>query len=266
MRADRRFLRGQALAECLVLAATLVVVLAAVRLVTQLQEARATAQAASRLLAFDCVALARRCATGSLPRAAADQAWQAEAGPVRSLPDTPAPRPRLPAADGGALLAEPPRMQVGTRRFDAMQASLDAYGLRSLGGAWSVLDAAAGPRAFGLASEGGLHAVRLDVRARLPGWDDAVGRSTLAFRADTVVLGGDWAASGPRGDARSVAARVEAGRRLPGVDEAVGLGLAPARALAIGAAALGLEASRPALRPAAPDPDLVPVDRLGGAR
>lgn len=262
-------MRGQALAETLVVAIVLVPLAVLVLMLGKYQSIRSATVMASRSLAFDCAARPSDCgdAAGVAVLVAATRQRHFAGGPQWR---DHAGRPLLEnLADVDGTLARQ-RFDAGLATAAGRAASTD---LRGIGGAGlavaSVLGGLAGPPRFGLGTEDGLleASVRTEVarsRAGAAAGFPTLDPPTLALHARTVVLTDAWNASGPGGGPASVSARVAAGAQLDSLREArLAVGYQLTRWSIDLMGAIGLEPSASQFRHRHTDPDSVPADRLG---
>ncbi|MEN9315875.1 MAG: hypothetical protein RIS35_2268, partial [Pseudomonadota bacterium] len=274
--------RGQALIEGLVAAIALVPLVLLAIWFGKVQSIQQAGIAASRLLAFECTVRPEDCADPEAHPELADElrrrSFSRTDVPVLTTDrssDAPSDRNPLWVDRRNRPLIED-FSDVGVRieleSFDAGR-SVARSRAGALGEAvMGTVDALSGPGRFGLGVERGLVNARVQVAvspsAPSDGFRGQLDSIPLRIRANTAILTDAWNASGPYGGTSdTVESRVRRGGELPSLYEtSLDARYALTRGFLTVMDVIGLEPSAGAFRYHETDVDLVPPDRIGGAR
>lgn len=269
--------RGQALVETIVIGAAMLPLLIGVAVIGKLLDMRQATIAASRHVAFECVADPVACNDADRRARLSEQARRRlflrdQRGPVATdaaAGSLPGERLRVGWVDlaGRPMAGGPAAIDVDltSQRLDAPRSHLDGSRASIARNGVQLLDRMAGPAKFGLETWGGLQVAQVQLRADASALQPAAGAlpglRDLRLRARTAVLTDAWTASGPEGGADSVRQRVDQGWRIDALEPVWDAGYLGARGLMMTAHALGLEPAAGRYRHHRVDMDVVPADR-----
>ena len=271
---------GQALIELLIGATVLVPFVVLLVWLGKVQSLQQAANAAARVLAFECSVRPDACAQSSQHPELADEIRRrvfarADTGIFSTdrMPEEAAASERNPLwtdAAGRPLIERFGHVgvRVDAERFDAGLSVSESRAGAVAANALEVLSRLAGPGRFGLEIQGGLVNARIQVDASRTATADRFSTQLvsipLAVRAHVAVLTDAWNASGPTTPGgRSVEARVSGGRQLDALYEAsIDARYLPVRGFLSLMGLIGLEPNADAFRYHNAELDVVPADRI----